>query len=411
VWNVEVKRLAAELLLSLVFDKTNSYVVGSNPQYLEILRQAKKEHNEALGREVEGILIKVGKQTFEGGYSGDFEGGCVYPGGTPTSGTMEADLLQKLQKNEQMPTPTGSLDMPEARRRSSSLGERRMVRRTRSGEQQKMMTDSELPKLMISYCWAQQTEVKKVHAGLQKTGHSVWLDVYDMAESSAGLGILEAMSAAINEADIVLVCVSREYSQSANCRIEAEYGQKQNKKMVFVMMQVRLLLLPAAFLLLDTHFFSYCAPAGRFYQAHWLARHACRHEALVQLLRRDRQRAPYECDEAGQTGKDKTESSRKCGEPKGPPPVVTRGSTLSTERTRWALGGSHATARGGSSAQSAGLWCTCTMATSGAPPKKRKGPGAPRPGLPRCHVLWKAERQGGLPQIANRGVRRVPRSD
>jgi hypothetical protein len=51
------------------------------------------------------------------------------------------------------------------------------------------------------------------------------------------------------------------------------------------------------------------------------------------------------------------------------------------------------------------------MATSGAPPKKRKEPGAPRPGLPRCHVLWKAERQGGLPQIANRGVHRVPRSD
>ena len=43
--------------------------------------------------------------------------------------------------------------------------------------------------------------------------------------------------AAIDEADIVLVAVSREYRDSANCRLEAEYAHTQNKRIVFMMMQ------------------------------------------------------------------------------------------------------------------------------------------------------------------------------
>ena len=45
------------------------------------------------------------------------------------------------------------------------------------------------------------------------------------------------MSSAIDEADVVLVAVSREYRDSANCRLEAEYAHTQGKRIVFMMMQ------------------------------------------------------------------------------------------------------------------------------------------------------------------------------
>ena len=55
--------------------------------------------------------------------------------------------------------------------------------------------------------------------------------------SSSGTGVLEAMSAGVDQADILLVCVSREYSQSPNCRLEAEYAHLQGKRILFLMMQ------------------------------------------------------------------------------------------------------------------------------------------------------------------------------
>ena len=55
--------------------------------------------------------------------------------------------------------------------------------------------------------------------------------------STGGGNVLEAMSSAIDEADVVLVAVSREYRDSANCRLEAEYAHTRKKKVMFMMMQ------------------------------------------------------------------------------------------------------------------------------------------------------------------------------
>jgi len=90
---------------------------------------------------------------------------------------------------------------------------------------------------MISYCWSQQEEVKKIHGGLKRHGYEIWLDINHMAVSGAGDGILEAMAAGVDSADVLVVCVSRQYSQSANCRLEAEYAHKRGKKLIFVMLQ------------------------------------------------------------------------------------------------------------------------------------------------------------------------------
>ena len=115
---------------------------------------------------------------------------------------------------------------------------------------------------MISYCWAQvasyccvrvvikstyfhllfclfflqQLKIKEVHECLVKLGFDVWLDMYDMSTTGGG-NLLEAMSAAIDNADVVLIAVSREYRDSANCRLEAEDAHTRKKKTMFLMMQ------------------------------------------------------------------------------------------------------------------------------------------------------------------------------
>ena len=61
---------------------------------------------------------------------------------------------------------------------------------------------------MLSYCWAQQEAVKEIHECLVEAGFEVWLDIHNMTETARG--VLEAMSTAIDEADVVLVAVSRE---------------------------------------------------------------------------------------------------------------------------------------------------------------------------------------------------------
>ena len=82
----------------------------------------------------------------------------------------------------------------------------------------------------------QQPKIKEVHECLVSQGFDVWLDLYDMSSTGGG-NVLEAMSSAIDEADVVLVAVSREYRDSANCRLEAEYAHTRKKKVMFMMMQ------------------------------------------------------------------------------------------------------------------------------------------------------------------------------
>jgi male-specific lethal 1 len=79
--------------------------------------------------------------------------------------------------------------------------------------------------------------VRKIHGKLLEEGYHIWFDVIDMAAAASSAGVLEAMSAAIDEADFILVCVSREYALSANCRLEAEYAHTHGKPMRYLMLQ------------------------------------------------------------------------------------------------------------------------------------------------------------------------------
>ncbi|XP_046350502.2 uncharacterized protein LOC124131334 [Haliotis rufescens] len=86
--------------------------------------------------------------------------------------------------------------------------------------------------LMISYQWADQKTLVKVKESLRQRGYNIWMDIDDMEGST-----LQAMAEAVQNASVVLVCMSERYKLSQNCRSEAEYAFNLRKPIVPLMMQ------------------------------------------------------------------------------------------------------------------------------------------------------------------------------
>ncbi|KAJ7387415.1 hypothetical protein OS493_004410 [Desmophyllum pertusum] len=86
--------------------------------------------------------------------------------------------------------------------------------------------------VMISYQWDAQGMLVEVKNKLQASGYRVWMDLEQMGGST-----LEAMAKAVENASVVLVCVSQRYKESANCRSEAEYAYQLRKDVIPLMMQ------------------------------------------------------------------------------------------------------------------------------------------------------------------------------
>ena len=66
---------------------------------------------------------------------------------------------------------------------------------------------------MISYNWGNQVTAIQIPKYLKHRGYNVWIDV-DKMEGS----IMDAMARAVEESEIILICVSRKYKLSASCR-------------------------------------------------------------------------------------------------------------------------------------------------------------------------------------------------
>ena len=66
---------------------------------------------------------------------------------------------------------------------------------------------------MISYQWDVQKLVIQLKNKLQANGYKVWMDIDEMGGST-----LESMARAVENASVVLVCVSQKYKESPNCR-------------------------------------------------------------------------------------------------------------------------------------------------------------------------------------------------
>ncbi|KAK3576897.1 hypothetical protein CHS0354_017567 [Potamilus streckersoni] len=81
--------------------------------------------------------------------------------------------------------------------------------------------------VMISYNWGHQKELIKISDILKERGFPVWMDINNMGSS-----ILQDMAKAIEDASVVLVCYSRKYKDSPNCRAEAEYAFEERKEII-----------------------------------------------------------------------------------------------------------------------------------------------------------------------------------
>ncbi|XP_077993817.1 uncharacterized protein LOC144447616 [Glandiceps talaboti] len=86
--------------------------------------------------------------------------------------------------------------------------------------------------VMISYQWDVQKLMLKLKQQLEKNGYRVWMDLDQMGGST-----LQAMADAVENAAVVLVCVSQKYKDSPNCRVEGEYAFQQRKKVVPLMVE------------------------------------------------------------------------------------------------------------------------------------------------------------------------------
>ena len=75
--------------------------------------------------------------------------------------------------------------------------------------------------VMLSYEWSCQEVVKRIVAQLTARSYKVWLDIKNMKGST-----IDAMSEAIDNADVMLFGVSLKYKESANCRLEATYAMQ-----------------------------------------------------------------------------------------------------------------------------------------------------------------------------------------
>ena len=74
--------------------------------------------------------------------------------------------------------------------------------------------------------------MKRIVAELKRRKYKVWFDLENMKGS-----VMDAMSEAVEGAELMLYGVSEKYKESANCRLELNYGVQEEVDLVPLMMQ------------------------------------------------------------------------------------------------------------------------------------------------------------------------------
>lgn len=86
--------------------------------------------------------------------------------------------------------------------------------------------------IMISYNSASRDLCLKIKFELENAGYHVWIDIDQIHGSS-----LESMARAVENSDLILVCVTEKYRESINCQAEAQYAFKLRKPILPLIMQ------------------------------------------------------------------------------------------------------------------------------------------------------------------------------
>ena len=90
------------------------------------------------------------------------------------------------------------------------------------------------PRLMISYNHVSKPLCTDLYDHLIKDDYNVWIDFKQMHGST-----LMAMAQAIEDSDIIIFCMTENYSTSVNCQKEAEYAFVRQKIMIPLLLQAK----------------------------------------------------------------------------------------------------------------------------------------------------------------------------
>ena len=85
-------------------------------------------------------------------------------------------------------------------------------------------------KVFISYQWGSQTKVKKLYEALDSYEFiDPWMDIYKI---KAGMSLFQSLAQALQQCDVILSCVTRNYMKSKNCEREIVYADYFSKPIV-----------------------------------------------------------------------------------------------------------------------------------------------------------------------------------
>ncbi|XP_077985621.1 uncharacterized protein LOC144440196 [Glandiceps talaboti] len=89
------------------------------------------------------------------------------------------------------------------------------------------MASKEQDHVMICYNWQHQTMAKRIKNELDHRGYKTWMDLNDMRGN-----INEVTANAIEAAGVVLLCVTRAFKESHNCKKETNYADETRKTII-----------------------------------------------------------------------------------------------------------------------------------------------------------------------------------
>ncbi len=90
------------------------------------------------------------------------------------------------------------------------------------------------PECFISYCWAQKEKVKILKNTLENHGVRCWMDEQQM---EGGSMLFEEIDEGISASDVVISCLSPEYTKSINCNREALLAADRKKTTIPVIIE------------------------------------------------------------------------------------------------------------------------------------------------------------------------------
>lgn len=81
--------------------------------------------------------------------------------------------------------------------------------------------------VFLSYQHQYEDAVVSLRDALQSYGFKTWVDIDDMVGST-----IESMAKAVEEAAVLVVCMSASYKESKNCQKEVEYAERLHKPII-----------------------------------------------------------------------------------------------------------------------------------------------------------------------------------